>query len=163
MIAPTAEQTPVTTVLCIGNTLMGDDGLGAVVAHELRQRGLEDVRIVERPNAEMGLIRYFFDSNRIFVVDAIDVGLEPGAAFRFSPDEAGVTQLRSHNIHGMGVSYLVTNARMAGYSPDVTIYAVQVGDVRPNPDTLTDQVLAAAYHVADLVEADAAGIAASNL
>jgi len=51
----------------------------------------------------------------------------------------------------MSVSYLVTAARMAGASPDVTVYAVQVGDVRPNPDRLTPPVEAAVAPTADLI------------
>lgn len=170
------------TVLCIGNTLMGDDGLGAAVARELRLRGFRDaegpaakvtgvstansargrgeilaagrVQLVVRANAELGLIPYFMDSERVLVVDAIDAGAEPGTVFRFSPDAAGITQLRSHNIHGMGVSFLLTNARLAGHSPNVTVFAVQVGDVRPNPDTLSPPVAAAVPQVAEMVTAE---------
>lgn len=152
------EQHPHTTVVCIGNSLMGDDGLGAAVARELRKDGgSEGLCIVERPNADMGLIGHFSRPGRVIVVDAMDTGSPPGAVFRFDPDDVGVTELRSNNIHGMGVGFLMTSARLAGHDPDVTVYGVQVGDVRPNPDTLSEDVAAAVPEVARMVLGDIAG------
>jgi len=131
---------------------MGDDGVGAVVVRALRERDIGDgVETVERPNAEMGLLKYFTSSARVIVVDALDAGASAGSVFRFTPDEGGVTALRSNNIHGMGVGHLVTNARLSGIAPDVVIYGVQVGDVRPNADTLTPEVDAAAREVVEMI------------
>lgn len=140
-----------TTVLCIGNTLMGDDGVGAAVARALRESAARGCRIIERPNAEMGLIKYFLDGDRIIVVDALDAGVQPGSIFRFTPDQAGITELRSNNIHGMGVGFLVTNARLAGRDPDVTVYGVQVGDVRPIGEVLSPEVSSAVPVVAQMI------------
>lgn len=142
-----------TTIVGIGNTLMGDDGVGAVVARSIASRGLpERVTVVERPIADMGLMRHFLDADRIIVVDALDAGAEPGSIFRFDPDEVGVTTLRSNNIHGMGVGFLITNARMWGAWPEVVVYGIQVGDVRPRPDQLSPEVQEAAERVQHLVE-----------
>lgn len=147
---------PKVTILGIGNTLMGDDGVGAVVARTLAQRSLGDgVEIVERVNAEMALVGHFIRSDRVLVIDAIDAGAEPGSVFRFGADEGGVTTLRSNNIHGMGVSYLLTNARLSGASPECVIYGIQVGDVRPRPDSLTPAVQDAVNAVADMVACEA--------
>ncbi len=62
--------------------------------------------------------------------------------------------LRSNNIHGMGVPHLVANARLSGADPDVVVYAVQVGDVRPRPDELTPEVDEAVAAVAAMVRED---------
>jgi len=144
---------PGTTVLGIGNTLMGDDGVGAVIVRRLASRTLSpDVLVTERPNADMGLMRYFIESERLFVVDALDAGAEPGSVFRFDPDETGVTGLRSNNIHGMGVGFLITNARLSGARPEVVVYGVQVGDVRPRPDRLSPDVEQAVDIVVEMLE-----------
>lgn len=146
---------PRIVVLGIGNTLMGDDGVGAAVARSLVRLGLpHDVAVLESPNADMGLVRHFRESERVYVVDAIDAGAEPGAVFRFSPDEAGVTSLRSNNIHGMGVGFLITNARLMGADPSVVVFGIQVADIRPRPDTLTDEVSQAAEAVAQMLRAE---------
>lgn len=143
---------PGIVVLGIGNTLMGDDGVGAAVARSLTRTGPPPgVTVVESPNADMGLVRHFREAERVYVVDGIDAGAEPGAVFRFSPDEAGVTSLRSNNIHGMGVGFLLTNARLTGANPDVVVFGIQVADIRPRPDTLTTEVARAAEAVAEML------------
>ena len=142
------------TVLGIGNTLMGDDGVGVRVAEALASRSLGapgDVVVVTGAVAGMSLVGYLRESPHVIFADAIDAGGPAGAVFRFDPDDAGVTQLRSNTIHGMSVSYLVTAARMAGASPDVSVFAVQIGDVRPRPDTLTPPVEAAVVPTTDLI------------
>lgn len=143
-------------VIGVGNTLMRDDGAGVAVARcLLREGGLpEGVEVVLGETAGMELLRHFRTTDAVVFIDAIDAGADPGAVFRFTPDEAGVTSLRSNNIHGMGVGYLLTCARMAGADPDVVCVAVQVGDVRPLPDELTPEVTAALADVVALVRAE---------
>ncbi len=87
----------------------------------------------------------------MIVLDAIATEAEPGDIFRFHPDEAGITKLRSNNIHGMGLGYLLTTARMKGCEPDVVVLAVQVGDVSPSADCLSPDVAAALPRVRELV------------
>jgi len=141
-------------VLGIGNTLMGDDGVGVRIAEELSTRELGapgEVEVVIGAVAGMALVGHLRESRNVIFADAIDTDAEPGAVFCFDPDDAGVTQLRSNTTHGMSVSYLVTAARMAGADPNVLVYAVQVGDVRPNPDALTAAVEATVSPTADLI------------
>lgn len=140
------------TVLGIGNEDMGDDAVGVFVARELLARAPRvPAEVVDGGMRGMGLLRYFCESDVLLVVDAIDAGTEPGAVFRFDPDAAGVTQLRSNNIHGMGVPYLLTNARLLGHKPRVIVYAVQVGDVNPNREELTPEVRASADAVIEMI------------
>lgn len=147
-----------TTIIGIGNTLMGDDGVGVVVARALESGALPpDVAVVQRANAEMGLMRHFTESAHIIVIDAIDAGAEPGAIFRFDPDVTGVTSLRSNNIHGMGVGFLLTSARLRGSSPSVVVYGIQVGDIRPRPDSLSPDVERAAREATEMVRRELAG------
>jgi len=145
-----------TTVVGIGNTFMGDDGVGPFITRLIRENdhaGLS-VNVIDRPNADMGMLKHFRESQRIIVIDGLDVGGEPGSVYRFTPLSAGMVSLRSNNIHGMGVGHVVASAWLCGACPDVIIYGVQVGDVRPNPDNLTPEVEDAARCVAELVEGE---------
>ena len=90
--------------------------------------------------ARHGPSKDFLESDVVIVVDALATKAEPGAIFRFDPDEAGIMNLRSNNIHGMGVPHLVTNARLMGADPQVTVFAVQVGSVQPRNLELTPPV-----------------------
>ena len=162
---------------------MGDDGVGVAVVRQLLAEAGRDVTpehggpiaagvgrhvpeafghgldAVVGETAGLGLIGHFKESRTVIVIDALDAsseGAQPGQVFRFDPDEAGVTSLRSNNIHGMGVPHLVVNARLSGAEPEVIVYAVQVGDVRPRPDQLSPAVAAAVPAVVAMVRADIA-------
>ena len=145
-------RTPPVAVIGVGNTLMGDDGVGIDILESLsRDEVGDDVELVHGGTAGMALMRYFLECELVIVLDGIDAAAEPGEVFRFHPDAAGVTGLRSNNIHGMGVGYLLTSARLRGIAPRVVVLAVQVGDVRPHDRRLTPPVAAAAARVRELV------------
>jgi len=158
---------------------MGDDGVGVAVVRQLLAEAGYDVTpaqggpiaagvgryipdafgpgldAVVGETAGLGLIKHFREADAVIVVDALDAadrGAEPGQVFRFAPDEVGVVSLRSNNIHAMGVPHLVANARLTGADPEVLVFAVQVGDVRPNADSLSPAVAEAVPAVVALVE-----------
>ncbi|HEY3374764.1 MAG TPA: hydrogenase maturation protease [Candidatus Aquicultor sp.] len=148
------KQAPKISVIGIGNMLMGDDGIGIAVAEALLPvLSSHGVNVVTGGTAGMGLIRHFLESDVVIVIDAIDAGngVAPGTMFKFDPDEAGITNLRSTNTHGMGVSYLITNTRLMGVSPKVVVFGIQVGDVRENDCILTEPVAASMNRVCELV------------
>jgi hydrogenase maturation protease len=99
----------------------------------------------------MALMPAVLSAEVVVFVDAIDAGDEAGSVFKFDPDEAGLTGLRSSTSHGVGIPYLVTNARLKGHSPEFVIYAVQIGDIMCGPDTLSPQVADAVPHVEAMV------------
>lgn len=175
------------TVIGVGNTLMGDDGVGVTVVRGLLTDGscagevpevgpvsagcgrhLPDalgpgVDAVLGESAGLALVKHFRESRAVIVVDGLDAsaqGAQPGEIFRFTPDEAQVTALRSNTIHATGVPQLVTHARLAGADPEVIVLAVQVGDVRPRPDELSEPVAAAAARVRELVTDELARLTA---
>lgn len=146
------KPTPRIAVLGVGNTYMGDDAVGAAVLERLSRRELPDnVDLIADETAGMHLVRHFRQCDLVYFVDAVAVDADPGAVFRFTPEEAGIDKLRSNNIHGMGLSYLVANARLVGADPDVIVYGVQYGDVMPNGGKLTAEVERAADFVADSI------------
>lgn len=148
-------------VLGIGNTLMGDDGAGVATAFRLRAGGglPGSVEVVLGETAGMGLLRYFCECDAVVFLDAIDAGAVPGSIFRFGPDEAGVTETRSNNIHGMGLPHLLTSARLLGHDPEVVCLAVQVGDVRPRPGAFSPEVETALSELTELARTEAMRLA----
>ena len=147
----------------IGNTLMGDDGVGVRVAEELLLRDLgPDVAVVSGGTDGMALSHHFRDADRVLVVDAIAAGDTPGSVFRFTPEDAGITELRSHTSHGLSLPNIMLAAKLQGAAPDVVIYAVQIGDITCGFDTLTPDVEAAVADVADMVAQEAQRLAAET-
>jgi len=144
----------------MGNTLMGDDGVGVRVAEVLAARDLgPDIDVVSGGTAGMALSRYFVETEQVLVVDAIAAGDAPGSVFRFTPEDAGITSLRSHTSHGLSLPNILFAARLQGARPQVVIYAVQIGDITCGFDTLTPEVEAMVSEVADLVAEEALRLA----
>lgn len=155
----TAEESALVTVIGLGNTLMGDDGVGVRVAEKVGAlERVPGVRAIVGGVAGLALVPDVVAARRVIFVDAIDAGEPAGSVFRFDPDDVGVTQLRSNTSHGMSVGAIVTNARLLGARPDVTVYAVQVGDVTCRPDELTPAVADAASAVETMIAEEIEGL-----
>ena len=93
------------------------------------------------------------------VVDAIALDDAPGSVFRFTPEDAGITSLRSHTSHGVSLPNILLATRLQGTVPYVIVYAVQIGDITCGFDTLTPEVEAAIPDVADMVAEEALRLA----
>jgi hydrogenase maturation protease len=144
----------------MGNTLMGDDGVGVRVAEALSLRDLgADIEVVSGGTAGMALSRYFTTADRVLVVDAIAAGDTPGSVFRFRPEDAGILTLRSHTSHGISLPSIMLAASLQGTCPEVVVYAVQIGDITCGFDTLTAEVEAVVPEVADMVAKEAVRLA----
>jgi hydrogenase maturation protease len=149
-------------VLGIGNTLMGDDGVGSVVARRLSGLLPDAVTVVVGETAGIALAPHFDDADAVVVIDALDAKEPPGAVFRFDPDRISSAHLRSDTSHGIGLPYILASARMRGTCPEVVVYAVQVGDVRPVPDTLSPAVEEAVPAVVEMVRGEVARLMAEG-
>ena len=148
-------------VIGVGNTLMGDDGVGVRVAEVLASRDLgPDIEVVSGGTAGMALSHYFTSTDRVLVVDAIAAGDVPGSVFRFRPEDAGILELRSHTSHGISLPSIMLAASLQGTCPEVVVYAVQIGDITCGFDTLTPEVEAVVAEVADMVAEEAARLVA---
>lgn len=146
------------SVIGIGNTLMGDDGVGVRVAEELRDLlpRVPEVDVVTGGVAGMMLMPAVLAADHVIFVDALAVDDEPGSIFRMDPDIAGITGLRSTTSHGMGIPYLITNARMLGHDPTFVVYGIQIGDIMGGPDTLSPNVHGVVPVVAGLIAEEVA-------
>jgi hydrogenase maturation protease len=149
---------PRISVIGIGNTLKADDGVGVRVAEELSSLDLgADVDVVSGELAGMLLAPYFINSDHVIVVDAIDAGDTAGSVFRFHAED-GLPMLRSHTSHGISVTELVTVARLSGSKAEILIFAVQVEDVRPMSEGLSETVEAVVPEVVQMVRDEVAAI-----
>ena len=73
-----------TIVIGLGNPLMGDDGLGIAALERLRAEYGEfpGVEYVDGGTWGMNLLPIIEDARRLILIDAIDVGADPGTAVR---------------------------------------------------------------------------------
>ena len=117
-----------TLILGLGNPLRGDDGIGPRVIEEVTRRGLpEGVSSLDGGTAGLDLLNVLEGWKRVVVVDAADVGREPGQFVRFTPDQARFVEVEdSFSLHHAGLGAVLALAEVLGKTlPELTIFGVQ--------------------------------------
>ncbi len=127
--------------------------MGIHAVRLLRDRLHGEVELVEGGVMGLDLLPCLEGKDKAVFIDAVDAGAEPGAVFRFSPDE--VPRMPAPppvSLHDLGLYELIGAARLLGQCPrEIIIIAVQVKDLSPG-ERLSPDVEAALPAVLRLVE-----------
>jgi hydrogenase maturation protease len=138
-------------ILGVGNSLMGDDGVGAAVVDLLLTAGLPaDSRAVAVPDV-FALAAAWRDETEVWIVDAMMRESMPGTIHHLSHDDVLGLPRHATSAHHIGLAEGLrwichTFPRMAALS--FRLWGVEPARVAP-PEGLTDPVAAAARTVSD--------------
>jgi len=108
-------------VLGVGNELLKDEGIGVHVARELARQTLSfPVEIIEAgtvPDCWQG------DEpvSRLVVIDAVYGGSEPGAIYKFSPQDVEFETCLMTSIHQLSFVDSLKLSEIAGNKPERTV------------------------------------------
>ena len=109
----------------VGDRLMGDDGIGPAIIEELNKGGLpEGVDAVDYGTSLMSLLHDLPEYDALIVVDAVDLGGEPGEVrvLRIRPEDlAGVDKaasLMTLSYHEADLDSVLSMARELGILPE---------------------------------------------
>jgi hydrogenase maturation protease len=119
---------PNTLIIGLGNPLRGDDGVGVRVAGALVGQVLPGgVEVVDGGTPGLELVNLMEGWPRVILVDAANVGREPGQFVRFSLDEARLLGDDERiSIHAAGLRDALLLAEVLGTLPEeVVIFGVQ--------------------------------------
>jgi hydrogenase maturation protease len=135
-----------TLVLCLGNDVLRDDGVGWTVAGELERGGMLPPGVDVRRSAVAGF--YLLDEltgyDRAVVVDAIRTGAhEPGTVLSFPFDALRTEQ--GPSPHAVGLPTVIRLGRQSGVPlpGQIHIVAMEVEDMETVEEGLTPRVAAA--------------------
>lgn len=140
-------------ILGVGNLLRKDDGVGVQATQRLQQFTLPGgVKVVDGGTAGIGLLDILEGYERAVIIDAADMGLEPGSVVKFRPE---ATQFRSPemglSLHSADVAGVLELARLLGKTlPELVVIGVQPKDIGWGTD-MSVEVLAEMRHIVDLV------------
>ena len=115
-------------VLGLGNPLRGDDGIGPRLIEALNRRGLpEEATALDAGTGGLDLLQILEGWERAIIIDAADVGREPGQFVRFTPDEASfVGSENATSLHNAGLAEVLALADALGQPlPELVIFGVQ--------------------------------------
>jgi hydrogenase maturation protease len=140
-------------ILCIGNMLMLDEGVGPCVAAALLKRYEfpDNVEVLDRGTMGMALLADLKRFDVVLVVDAVDnTGNVPGTVVTFLPEDIAPYEA-FHGAHDTRFIDVLEAAALLGYGIEGHCLGVQVEDMWPAQLTigLTPSVEAA---VPSLVE-----------
>lgn len=134
-ITPEYCRKPVLIIGC-GNILFGDDGFGCALTEHLQEH-FEVPESVCLADAGTGVRKLLFTlclspvrPRRILILDAIDVGREPGEWFEIDPAEIPIVKVDDFSMHQLPTSNLLRElGEQTGV--EVRVLACQTG---PLPD-----------------------------
>jgi len=141
-------------VLCLGNDIRSDDGVGWAVADELSRPADHDRResLIPNPQPLIPVIRrtalsgfYLLDElvgyDRVIVVDAVKTGVHPPGTVLSFPFEALGTEA-GPSPHAVGLPSVVKLGRQSGVPlpTGIHIVAIEVDDMETIAEGLTTAV-----------------------
>lgn len=122
-------------VICVGNELMLDDGLGIEVyrqveaAYELPS----EIDLVSAGCMTLDMIERVNDCDLIISVDAIDeTGAEAGTIFRYTPDDVARRGTPMGSLHELKLADLFDAAALLGYTSEGLCLGMQVENASPS-------------------------------
>jgi hydrogenase maturation protease len=122
-------------IIGIGNLLHGDDGVGVHAVKYLEGKVPENVRLVEGGVYSLDLLVFLEGVSHAIFIDAVDVEDEPGAIYRFSPQDVMEQPKTPLSVHDLGLYDLIGAAELLDQRPEhITIIAVQVKSLEMGMD-----------------------------
>ena len=122
-------------IIGIGNYSMADDGIGLRIVEQISQRGLDrGFEAVAIASDGMRLLFYLKEgTEKIVLLDAVDMGLAAGEYRLFQPKEVKTTKdMTRLTTHEGDVLKVLEFAGNLGYPiPPITILGIQPGNLEP--------------------------------
>ncbi len=132
-----------TLVLGLGNILLSDEGVGVRVIERLQARYEfpGDVLVLDGGTLGLDLLPYVERAGRLLVVDAVEMGADPGTLVRLEGDKIPSVFGPKLSPHQMGFADLLDAARLTDCLPEERVLwglqpsSLQVGlDLSPAVD-----------------------------
>jgi hydrogenase maturation protease len=123
---------PNIAIVGIGNLLLSDDGVGIHAIRELRAEGRVEAaaRVIDGGTVGTDLLAEVCGCGKLLIIDAVDVGLPPGAAIWMDLSVPGPREIYTRNAHQAGIEGLLDDLRLMGCNPGETILlGVQPGSL----------------------------------
>jgi hydrogenase maturation protease len=108
-----------TTIVGIGNVLLGDDGAGVWLVHRLlaAYRFEPEIEILDGGTLGLGLVTYLSDTDRLVIVDAATTGQAPGAVVVLREREVPAILRATLSAHEASLCDLLAALTLLGKTP----------------------------------------------
>ena len=118
-----------TVVIGIGNTLMGDEGIGCKIAEHFSAHSQDypSIEFVDISTGGMKLLHIISGRKKALLIDCAVMGTEAGTMRRFTPEQAqSVKQLSHYSLHEVDVLKIIAMAHSLGDCPDeIVLFGIE--------------------------------------
>jgi hydrogenase maturation protease len=119
--SPEENTLPRIVVIGVGNLLMKDEGIGIHALEALQEIDLPpDVKLIDGGTSP-DLIAYTQAGDKLIIIDAAKAGGEPGAIYRFRPEDLAVEKGTLTSSHELGVVQNLSLMSLLGTKPSEII------------------------------------------
>jgi hydrogenase maturation protease len=91
-------------ILCAGNYLMADDGVGIHILERLEGMNTDDVELVNAGVGGLTILDYMENADAVIIIDAVrGGGGEPGSIYKFTDKELPPANLFMMSLHDLNL------------------------------------------------------------
>ena len=129
-----------TTVVGIGNVLLGDDGVGVWLIHRLLggYRFEPEIEILDGGTLGLGLVTYLSDTDRLLIVDAATTGTAPGSVVVLRERDVPAILRATLSAHEASLCDLLAALTLLGRTPrEFVAIGIEPQDMLPSIELST--------------------------
>ena len=143
-------------ILGIGNVLMGDEGIGVHVVHEVMKAALPpEIECLDGGTGSFLLLEPMQSAEKVILIDACIDGAEAGEVRKLRP-KYSKDYPKTLTAHDIGLKDLLDAFYLMGErAPDVTLFAISIPPLQDMDLELSPTIGAAIPRIAELVRAEA--------
>lgn len=131
-------------VICCGNALASDDGVGPLIAKRLQSLSLpEDVEVIDAGTPGLTLLDIMLGAHKVIIVDATITGAKPGTVQKYDLKglEAREEQVTSlHELPLMAALEIAREVHLEKMPDDVVVIGIEAESVEKPRTGLTESV-----------------------
>lgn len=117
-------------VLGVGNTLMGDEGIGVYVIKELEKKKLSgNIELIDAGTALFSIVHLLRKRKKIVIIDAAKGGGKPGTIYRILPPQIKSRHKRLLSLHEMGLMESLNSLEDREKPQDIVIIGVEPASI----------------------------------
>jgi len=145
-----------TLILGIGNSILGDDGIGVYVARELaREIKDKDIDVEDAGAAGLNLLELIVGYDKVVIIDAIMIGDgEVGEIYRLEPENFVKTVHSATSPHNANLATAVEIGKKSLIEQmprEIVVFAVSIQEVTEFTEEITRKVREAIPRAVNLV------------
>lgn len=117
-------------ILGVGNPFRHDDGVGPKIIEILRSKNIQNADLLDGGTDGLALLDVLSQYQDVVIIDAVNMGAEPGTVKLFTPEEARL-KIKSDTLstHGFGIAEVIRLMQELGIKTHLQIIGVQPCDL----------------------------------